>query len=52
MSEKRTEPGKLPSHPTTWSPRTQSLHKRAKDKLGAKAERQIIGHDDLPDGGR
>jgi hypothetical protein len=45
--QERTLPGKMPSHETRWAPRTEALHKRAKEKLGAKADTQLVGHQDL-----
>lgn len=52
MADKRerTEPGNLPSHPTVWAPRTDQVHKRAKQKLGTKASTQMVRHEDLQAG--
>lgn len=53
MTDKPTAPEpKHPSHATAWSPRTHSLHQRAKDKLGKSSGTQLVTHEDLQTGVR
>lgn len=41
-----TAPGQS-SHSTVWAPKTEKIHKRAQEKLGTKADTQMVRHEDL-----